>query len=379
MSDTDSLDVTVDAPSGPRRRYRVVVEGEERHVVCGNATNIALRVERGLSVDERMRKKYPARCIFLDGVYTGAPFVDNEAQQYSLDHHAGCIRGFTLATCEQAVVILLQGLPLSVGSWNVFVNDPDLDSVLAAWVLLNHVELQANGREVLRAAMPLIRLEGVIDAHGTDLELLAALPEPLRSETRAHIDGLMARERELKSSGRWHGADWMEYTADTLEAVDRLLLPDAIRDELLEMQETARVAIGDRMAVLIRSTQGIYEVEARLKERFGNTLGVIVLDLGEGRFTLRQVDTFLAKDLEAVYKVLNKRDPKAVRDRKKPNLWGGSANIGGAPRATGSGLSGEEILAVIRDVMGPRPGFLKRLWRFFFGRRDNRPRLPSGD
>ena len=74
--------------------------------------SIALRIERGLTVDSRARKRYGPQTIFLDGVYNGAPFCDNEARHYSLDHHAGCVRAFTLATCEQAAVMLLQGLPL---------------------------------------------------------------------------------------------------------------------------------------------------------------------------------------------------------------------------------------------------------------------------
>jgi hypothetical protein len=367
--------------SATRSRYRIVEDGDERYVVSGNATHIALRVVAGLTVDERARKRYPPQCIFLDGVFSGAPFCDNETRHYSLDHHAGCVRGFTLATCEQAVVMLLQGIPLSLGTWNVYVNDPDLDSVLASWVLLNHIELLADERALLRAAMPLIRLEGVIDAHGTDMELLAALPEELYLETRARIDGLMEREREIKGAGRWHSADWTEYTRDMLEVVDRLLLPETTLDELFEIQETARVALGERMAVLIRSTEGIYEVEARLKERYGGTLGVIVLELGKGRFTLRQVDTFLKKDLNAVYKVLNREDPRARANSSQPNVWGGSGNIGGAPRATGSGLSGLQILDVIRRVMGPRPGLFSRLWAFLFGRKKkkkDRPRLPPG-
>jgi len=129
-----------------RRRYRVIERDGRSLVISGNAPNIELHVERGLSVDGGGRKRFGAQAIFLDGVYTGAPFVDNEARQYSLDHHAECVRAFTLATCEQAVVMLLQGLPLSAGTWTLWINDPDLDSMLAAWVLMNHVELLRDER-----------------------------------------------------------------------------------------------------------------------------------------------------------------------------------------------------------------------------------------
>jgi hypothetical protein len=386
---------THDGVDEPRRRYRAVVSDAGRALVCGNASNIELRLAQGLTVTRRSRRLYPTQTIFLDGVYNGAPFCDNERRHYSLDHHAGCVRGFTLATCEQAVVLLLQGLPLSAGEWTVYVNDPDLDSVIAAWVLMNHLELLRSDGAALRAMMPLIRLEGVIDAHGTGMQVLAALPDELHARTKASLDLLMRRERELKSSGQWLSTDWVAYTRDLMEALDRLAFSPEALAELTDIQEDGRVALGERMALLLRSNDGIYAVEARLKDRYDRYLGVIVLDEGADRFTLRQVDSFLKKDLSAVYRVLNRQDPRARTDGDPPNLWGGSGSIGGAPRVTGSGLAGDEILAVLRDVLGPRESLwlrvLKRagrsvgralkssaryLWRRISGDRSDPPALP---
>lgn len=347
----------------PRGRYRVVGDGDDRVLLCGNASNVSLRIVPGLTVNRQTRRRYAPRSIFLDGVFGGAPFINNHAQHYSLDHHAGCVRGFTLATCEQAVVMLLQGLPLGAGDWTVYVNDPDLDSVLAAWVLMNHQELLSAGKAPLRSMMPLIRLEGVIDAHGTDMELLSAFPEALHADTRQQITQLMKRERELKGAGRWFQTDWIEYTREMLEALDRMAYSADMLAELTAIQESGRVSLGQRMALLMRSTEGIYALESRLKVRYGSLLGLLVLDQGGGRFTLRQVDTFLKRDLTAVYKALNKADPSARTDGDPPNIWGGSGNIGGSPRATGSGLSGEEILAVVGQVLGPTVPLGKKLWR----------------
>lgn len=373
-------DPGVDAPAERSRvrrgRYRTEEGGA---LVCGNATNIALRIERGLTVSRRTRKRYPPQTIFLDGVYNGAPFYDNETRHYSLDHHAGCVRAFTLATCEQAVVMLLQGLPLGSGDWTIYVNDPDLDSVLAAWVLINHVELLAGERAVLERIMPLIRLEGVIDAHGTDMEIFAALPEKLYARTRAQMDRLMERERELKGAGEWLGADWNAYVRDMFEALDRLFIPAETLAELEALQESGRVSLGERTAILIRSNEGIYEIESKLKERYGSQLGLVVLDQGGDRFTLRQVDSFLKKDLNQVYKVLNRADPRARPDGDPPNVWGGSGNIGGAPRVTGTGLTGDEILAIIQQVVGPRESWWRRILRRLRPPPSAPPALPPAD
>lgn len=345
-------------------------------VVSGNAPNIALHIERGLTVDSRGRKRYGPRTIFLDGVYDGAPFLDNEAKQYSLDHHAGCVRGFTLATCEQAVVLLLQGLPLSAGMWHVYINDPDLDSMLAAWVLFNHIELLKNERALLAVAMPMIRLEGVIDAHGIDKQILAAMPPEQIKATKARLDKLMAEERRLKSTGQWMTADWCSYACRTFDAIDPLVFPDQTLDKLLELQERGRAPLAnDKVALLLDSALGIYEVESRLKERLGDNLGVIVLKTGDRRYTLRLVDAFLPKDLTAVYKALNKADPETTGGAE-PNQWGGSSDIGGAPRRTGTGLSESEILDILERVLGTRPGLIARLLGLFRGRRRRQPALP---
>jgi len=361
--------------TGNRHRYRVDERGGQRVVISGNAPNIALHIERGLTVDARGRKRYGSRTIFLDGVYEGAPFLDNEAMQYSLDHHAGCVRGFTLATCEQAVVMLLQGLPLSAGNWRVYINDPDLDSMLAAWVLFNHIELLKNEHALLKTAMPLIRLEGVIDAHGIDKLVLAAMPKNIVEHVKGMLDELMAEERRLKTAGDWMTCDWCAYACETFEAVDRLVFPDQTLNKLLELQELGRATLAHgRVALLLESSLGIYEIESRLKERLGENLGLIILETGTDRYTLRLVDHFLPKDLTALYKALNKADPNATNG-VEPNRWGGSTDIGGAPRKTGTGLSQPEILEIVERVLGPREGFLARILKLF-RRRQRQHALP---
>lgn len=362
------------------KRYRVIDRDGSEALISGNAPNIALRIQRGLTVDSRGRKRYGPQTIFLDGVYNGAPFYDNEARHYSLDHHAGCVRAFTLATCEQAVVMLLQGLPLSSGNWDVYVNDPDLDSLLASWVLLNHMELLRDECALLKKAMPMIRLEGVIDAHGTDKMLLSAMPKDLFEATKGRLDELMAGEMKIKKAGEWMSTDWFDYVSGALEQVDGMIYPDGAIDELLEIQETGRVVLhADRIGLMVESSLGIYEVESRLKKRYGISLGVIVLKAAEDRYTVRLVDAFLPKDLNAVYKALNRADPLA-RSGSEPNLWGGSGDIGGSPRLMGTGLSEPEMLEVIRGVLGERKGLLRRMFGFLLrSKKPTRRALTAGE
>ncbi len=357
-----ALDDMAVPKSPPRKRYQLLEQEGQRFIICATSPNIVLRVERALIVMEKERKKHPEQTIFLDGVYDGPPFYDNKARQYSLDHHNGCVRAFTLATCEQSVVMLLQGLPLAEGEWKVYINDPDLDALLASWSLMNHVELLQDDGKLLRACMPLIRVEGVIDAHGKDMALLAAITEVAYAEEVRRIDRLLEAERALKSAGRWQSIDFVQYTLELLEAIDELLFPAGFLDELLEIEELGRIPLrNQKVAVLCRSGQGIYAVETALKTRLDKQLGLIVLDLGEGRFTLRQVDPFLDQDLTPLYKALNRKDERA--DKEGDNRWGGSSDIGGSPRKTGSALSGPQILDSVHKLHGRKKSWFGRLFK----------------
>ncbi len=365
MADTEEVPaIVVEADGRSPKRYQVIPRGDDAFaVVCANASALYLLVERGLSVSESARKKIPPQTIYLDGVYTGPPFLDNKARHYSLDHHNGCVRAYTLATCEQAVVMLLQGLPLSEGEWTIYVNEPDLDSLLAAWVLLNYAELMREDQKLLRLAMPLIRVEGVIDAHGHGFSVLTGLPDKQYRDLKGKLDALMEQERSLKKAGAWDTLDLFQYTRDMMEAIDELIFPVGFLDQLREVEEVARVPLrGQKEAVLCRSDLGIYEVEEKLKERYGNRIAIILLDAGKGRFTLRQLDPFFEMGLEPLYKALNQRDPAAgPRGEDNEHRWGGSSDIGGSPRSDGTDLNGHQIMELVQGIYGVKENWVSRV------------------
>jgi len=367
MADTEQLEaVKVEEEPKPEsrpQRYQVITRSKDAFaVVCSTSSNLFLEVERSLSVSESARKKMPPQTIYLDGAYTGPPFYDNKARHYSLDHHSGCVRAFTLATCEQAVVMLLQGLPLTSGEWTIFVNEPDLDSLLAAWVLLNHAELLRNDQELLRLAMPLIRVEGVIDAHGLGFSVLTGLPREEYQRLKGEINQLLEQERQLKKAGAWATMDLFQYTRDMLEAIDELIIPEEHLAQMGEVEEVARVeVVGQKLAILCRSGLGIYEVEEQLKARHDKRVAIILLDAGDGRFTVRQLDPFFQEGLAPLYKVLNHKDPAVAGADQEEARWGGSDDIGGSPRPGGSQLTHGQLLEIIKGVYGAKEGWVKRL------------------
>jgi hypothetical protein len=93
-------------------RYSIKSNGDERVLICLEAPNLNVHIEPGLVINASMARKSPSGTIFLDGVAQCEPFMDHERQVYNLDHHEGCVRAFTLATCEQTLVMYMKGLDL---------------------------------------------------------------------------------------------------------------------------------------------------------------------------------------------------------------------------------------------------------------------------
>jgi hypothetical protein len=86
-------------------RYQVKEDDDGRYLTCIEASNISVRIDRSLSVSASSARKYPKGTIFLDGAAKGEPFIDSSRGVYNLDHHEGCVRSFTLSTCEQGRTI----------------------------------------------------------------------------------------------------------------------------------------------------------------------------------------------------------------------------------------------------------------------------------
>jgi membrane protease YdiL (CAAX protease family) len=330
-------------------RYQVKEDTAGGYLTCVEASNIRVRIERGMSVSASAARKYATGTMFLDGAAQGEPFMDGSKGVYNLDHHQGCVRSFTLATCEQAMVVILKGLDLSGEQWTVYANDPDFDTVLAIWLLVNHRRIAAD-ESLRRRIMPMVRLQGAIDAHGFELAELTGYSAELQTETLRTINELRAEELELKKEGGWGETDFLVFTSNSLQEIDALVYSPSDFEDLKDVEELAREWIApQRLALACRSDSGIYEVEEHLRELHGERLGLVILTKDETTYTVRQSDPFLATNLEDAYLRLNLLDPAAGGD----NAWGGSNEIGGSPRATGTALSLDSILAICRWVYNP--------------------------
>lgn len=336
-------------------RYEVREAETGRYLRCKEAPAVGVSLDRAYSLSEADARKLGERVILVDGAGQFGPLLDNAKRLYNLDHHEACLRAFTLATCEQALILVLKGLELDKGDWKVLANEPDLDTVFALWILLNHrriKELRPEARDVL---VPLVRLEGAIDANGFEVaELCSGLPKALFDRTKATLDQLHARELDLKKSGAWNEGDLADYVCEMLYAIDKIIYrPSDFGDFTSVEEEYGHVEIGhDRVAVVCRDGSGIYDVEKRLKKNWGERLGIIALEKGEGHYTLRRTASLTAIDLGVAYDKLNVIDPR-VDGRPPEKKWGGSDEIGGSPRPGGTGLSPIEVAKILRLAFRP--------------------------
>lgn len=332
-------------------RYRLTERDDKRLIVCNSAQNIGLLYLRGKTIAGRGRKRFGPRTIFLDGSYAGPPFHDNTLRQYNFDHHSGCLRQATRSSCEQAAIAVAMGLPLDEDDWTIVVNDFDADSILAAWVLMNSAELMRSSSALLGKAMPLLVAEGCIDGLGASFGFLSGLnPEDFdaRTEELALIQAELVRK--VKSAT---GAETFAAVIGILEELDALLIPPEDREILLDYEELARTSVGNgKLAIMCRSGMGILETEAFLSERYPNKIAVLIVAVGEHKWSVKLLDPFQSISLSKLYRRLNKIDPLFHRKGGEENAWGGSGNIGGSPRLTGTGLEWPEIMEAVRRVFG---------------------------
>ena len=329
----------------------------ERTLSCFESPNINVLIMRGQVASASAARRSDPGTIFLDGAAQGAPFLEHEKLVYNLDHHEGVIRAFTVATCEQAMLILMKGLDLRKHEWRIIANEPDLDTVFAIWVLLNHMRLRGPNPRVRRAVVPLLRLEGAIDSHGLEFAEFTGFQEEHLTRVMKTLEGLRGAELKVKRQGSWQSVDFLEYTADMLRRIDKIIYRPGEFSGFQEIEELVQLPIyQNKIAVACRSDAGIYETELQLKKLYGTRLAMILLQKEVEHYTIRQTDLFLPGNLEQVYELLNVYDP-AVTGHRPENRWGGSTDIGGSPRSGGTRLAAREILETVSEVFS-KPDWL---------------------
>jgi hypothetical protein len=141
-------------------------------------------------------EELPANSIALDGAVQG-PRVEPATRRFSFDHHGGCLRLVTLATCQQVLTALKLGLVVDAET-TVFVNDLDADTVVSVWLLKNaDVDFDA------ARLFSMVRCIGETDAHGPIFPPIALHKEITPPWGSKEPQNLALLDRYLSIVDRW--------------------------------------------------------------------------------------------------------------------------------------------------------------------------------
>jgi len=313
------------------------------------------------SISDLMHVKHPDNTIYIDGACEG-PYIDARRRIYSLDHHGNCIRQFTMASCEQALLLARYGHVDSTG-FNIVANDPDMDTVLAAWALMNADNL-AYRDDVFRKMNPIYLLAGNVDRHGFGYEEMV-LPDEIIRRTREKILWFHNHEEEEKKKDRWGNIDYAEFTERVFRDIDDYAFyQDSPEEEVvIQGQETLEIpGSGGQTVLFVRSNEGgiygaIRELVIRKKDK--NCACVVWTD-GKNRWTIKTTGIITKYDLRPVFERLRDEEEKARVAKNVLDLdllksnWGGEATIGGQPRyydGSGPFIDGDKIRSIVMEEL----------------------------
>lgn len=271
----------------------------------------------------------PPNSIALDGAVQG-PRLDLDKNVLSFDHHDGCIRLVTSATCRQVLDALLLGLDPT--PYTVYVNDIDGDTVLSVWLLQNPKLAQ------LKNARDLVEVVSTMDAHGP------AYPVRDRELSKFFYDGVMAPERDARQNRTYGTCD--------LEALLSLCLT-RVSDLILHNYVEGGVEVRDKRTFTIEHTGKGYVVATSnffifdLLYEAGHSAALAYQNMGDKgyAYTIGKKSDLVQFPVKRILNALNEVEPG----------WGGGSTIGGAPRhpdGSRSRLTPQKVIAIIETVVG---------------------------
>lgn len=330
--------------------------------------NVAL-VMRGLArtPEDLEQADHPRGVVYLDGACRG-PYMDASRRIYSLDHHEGCIRPITLATCVQALRFTRARVIAAVG-YKIVSNDPDLDTILGNWALM-HADKIAYDDAVFRKVRPVFDVAGNTDAYGFGHDEFLNLSAERVAEIRGRILWFTERERRLKDTGRWNSADFLDHLEKVLLKIDEYAFYPGGAEEVttIEAHETVTLPNGDTVIFAQASMGGVYGAERELihKAKADKCVAIVFHD-GKTKWTIKLTQLISRYNLDPLWPKLtlaetNSKVRENVTDRRLLRVgWGGSAGIGGEPRyhnGRGPFLHGEDIKRIVeKELIRQQRGF----------------------
>ena len=267
--------------------------------------------------------------IYLDGSCRGF-IIDEGINSISFDHHTGCVRSITHATCVQVMNAIKMGFDPK-GFGQIIIDDIDADTVMSVWLLLNPHQVENP------YVVETVNAIGLVDAHfdsAFDMHPLHIVINPLWNVERtedlfneclAHVDNHIANpDAELPPSPeRPKGLGYGFRQNGTFERVEDTNFKEMYQDFDVVM--------------MVNPLKKGHNVTIGKKSEF-----VMWFDLEIALIKLAKAE-------------LNKCDELAIPLYLGPSKnWGGSSTIGGSARyddqSQGTRLDIDFIVFIVQEV-----------------------------
>lgn len=305
-------------------------------------------IQRGFCLSNK--EDTVSNSIYLDGAFKG-PLFDVKNKIFSLDHHENCIRQITKSTCEQALLFAKSGT-FDNCTYQIIGNDPDLDTILAGWILLNIDEIKTS--EVFSKILPLTLIEGNIDSYGLNYEEMTGLSKDIILREKNRIDWLRKNEVELKQSGKWNIIDFVEYTLSIFEKLDKFVFHNSEKSCIKPKTYEYFPFYNEKNILFVEDEKlGIYDVE-KICIRDKMNVECIILSNGNGKYSIKLstlLNTFSLKNVWLRLSNAEMIEKTKLDVNAETSNWGGSSNIGGSPRYSNGRGSYLTTVQVINCVL----------------------------
>jgi hypothetical protein len=278
--------------------------------------------------------------VALDGYVASGPRFDPHGPRVNFNHHEEVDRLATRSTCAQVLLALRQGFyecfrDESGVRADVYCNDCDED-VCLAWFLLKYGDF---AEHALNPALNrLVSIEDLLDS------TTGAYPFPADLPALREMAWIFQPYRELRHSGELDRLD-AEAQRSVIDTVERRILqylhgeggslPLDLRYERIGggpgWAMIREIGFQARTGVFADGTRAYVSVRHRPDGRWAYTVG--------------RMSPFIPFDVPRILQALTEAeaDPAA--------RWGGGNTVGGSPRVRGSGLSPEEVAAIVNRVV----------------------------
>ena len=277
-------------------------------------------------------EELPEGAVSLNG-YVQGPVLGgtDELDRWSFDHHAGCYRNITLATCEQVWVALCGGF--SFEDRDVYINQVDGDIIMCLWLINNPERCTQN---IVR---DLVRAVGSIDAHGRLGNKLLSLHE--RALANEFYKGALRPILSFKGRSTEHFDEWPKAIETCLKAVDILVDGGSLLSVLTDINEIDVVKTEKLQRCSVAMAGGRVSGGLDTLYAHGYTVGILYQEAANGntKYTLAKESDWVSFNVTKAFERLASREPG----------WGGGSTIGGSPTEDGiaSTLTPEEVWDIV--------------------------------